>query len=82
MTKFRIVMLIRCFLQAWDKVAARKKEAFLLYHASTISHYKDDPDFAMQSIFAIEAFICESKQSESWSSELLFKRDEFKRVSN
>jgi len=69
----RLIMIVRCYLKAWNECTSNIKDEFLLSRISIIKYYKLNLNFDMQIMFAIEIFISQNKKNHNWSSELVDK---------
>ncbi|CAF4569336.1 unnamed protein product [Rotaria sp. Silwood1] len=67
----RVIMIVRCYLKAWNECVSNEKNKFLLSRVSIIEYYKNDPDFEMQILFAIEIFLLQNKKNDNWSIETI-----------
>jgi hypothetical protein len=64
----RVIMIVRCYLKAWNDCELNEKNEILMKNLSIIEYYKSDQDFQMQILFAIEIFLSSNKNNENWSS--------------
>jgi hypothetical protein len=69
----RVIMIVRCYLKAWNECISNIKDEFLLSRVSIIKYYKSNLNFDMQIMFAIEIFISQNKINDNWSSKLVDK---------
>jgi hypothetical protein len=69
----RVIMIIRCYLKAWNECLSDMKNEYLLNKVSVIEYYKSDLNFQMQILFAIEIFLSQNKNIEDSLSKLFQK---------
>ncbi|CAF1480083.1 unnamed protein product [Adineta ricciae] len=69
--KHRVIMIVRTYLKAWNDSSSEKNTSLLLKKISAIKHYQSDKHFQIQILFAIEAFLSQSKMNDAWQIEVI-----------